>query len=166
VAGGAAGIGLAALLLLPVDDRGDVWTWGVGSIIVLSVSLAALVAPITAAALAPAPGDLAGVASGLNQTVARVGGVLSVAALGALAGWVYAERGGEAATPFDPETFTRFAEAATDAFRAAMLGVSALAFAGAAIAATMLEGRQRRAAAEPLERSAPVSPCPQIGPSA
>ena len=39
--------------------------------------LSAVVAPITAAALSPAPEDLAGVAAGLNQTVARVGGILS-----------------------------------------------------------------------------------------
>jgi EmrB/QacA subfamily drug resistance transporter len=166
VAAGATGIGIAALLLLPVDSRGDVWTWGAAAVAVLSVSLAALVAPITAAALAPAPGDLAGVAAGLNQTVARVGGVLSVAALGALAGWVYAEQGGEASTPFDPATLDRFGEAASDAFRAALLGVCALALSGAAIAAAMLEGRPRRLVVEQPEAAIPVSPCPQVGPSA
>lgn len=169
VGAGALGIGLSALLLLAIDDRADVWTWGVVSVAVFSLSLAALVAPITAAALSPAPDDLAGVASGLNQTVARVGGVLSVAAIGAIAGWVYTERGGEAATPFDPATADAFGEPAADAFRSAVLAISALAFAGAAIAVTLLEGgRSRRRIEEPPEpqEAVPaVSPCPQLGPS-
>lgn len=169
VALGAAGIGVSALLLLPIDERGDVWTWGALSVATISLSLAALVAPITAAALSPAPGDLAGIASGLNQTVARVGGVLSVAALGALAGSVYAQQGGGAATPFDPATLDEFAGAAVDAFRASTVGVAALAFLGAAIAGTLLEGGRAAPAprAEPSPTIEPtVSPCPQVGPSA
>src|SRR4029078_12184893 len=84
IAGGAATIGVAVLLLLPATDRADAWTWGVVSVCLFALGLSAVVAPITAAALSPAPEDLAVVAAGLNQTVARVGGILSVAAIGAL----------------------------------------------------------------------------------
>ncbi len=168
VTAGAIGIALSAVLLLPIDDRADVWTWGVVSVAIFSLSLASLVAPITAAALSPAPSDLAGIASGLNQTVARVGGVLSVAGMGAVAGWVYTEQGGGAAAPFDPEALGAFGGAATDAFRVATLGVAALALLGAAIAGTLLEGRPgSRDALEPLfEFETTVSPCPQAGPGA
>ena len=168
VTAGAVGIAASALLLLPVGDRADVWTWGVVSVAIFSLSLAALVAPITAAALSPATDDLAGIASGLNQAVARVGGVLSVAGVGALAGWVYARQGGGAAAPFDPETLGAFGEAATDSFRVAMLGVVSLAILGADVAGTMLEGGRvgERVAVPQLEVEPTVSPSPQTGPGA
>ena len=83
IAAGAATIGVACSSSFPSTTRPDAWTWGVASICLFALGLPAVVAPITAAALAPAPEDLAGVAAGLNQTVARVGGILSVAAIGA-----------------------------------------------------------------------------------
>ena len=83
------------LLLLPATTRPEAWTWGVASICLFALGLPAVVAPITAAALSPAPESLAGVAAGLNQTVARVGGILSVAAIGALAGALFVRDGGD-----------------------------------------------------------------------
>lgn len=129
-------------LLLPVDSEGEVWTWGTASLAVWAVGLAAVVAPITAAALAPAPEDLAGVASGLNQTAARAGGVLSVAAVGALAGWAFAQRGGVGSTPFDPALVGVSREAGVDAFRAGVVAVGALAAAAGVLAATLLRDRR------------------------
>jgi EmrB/QacA subfamily drug resistance transporter len=163
VAAGAAAIGVSALLLLPIATRGDVWSWGIASILLFSIGLAAIVAPITSAALSPAPGELAGIASGLNQTVARVGGVLSIAAAGALAGWVYARAGGHAATPFDPSTADAARGPGVDAFRAVVLVTAGLALAGAALALALLAGRPR-----PTEVAGEVavSPCPQVGPGA
>ncbi len=99
IAVGAATIGVAVLLLLPATTRPEAWTWGVASICLFALGLPAVVAPITAAALSPAPEDLAGVAAGLNQTVARVGGILSVAAIGALAGALFVRQGGTGDTP-------------------------------------------------------------------
>ena len=64
IAVGAATIGVAVLLLLPATDRADAWTWGVASVCLFALGLSAVVAPITAAALSPAPEDLAGVAAG------------------------------------------------------------------------------------------------------
>ena len=48
----------------PATDRADAWTWGVASVCLFALGLSAVVAPITAAALSPAPEDLAGVAAG------------------------------------------------------------------------------------------------------
>ncbi len=56
IAAGAATIGLAVLLLLPATTRPGAWTWGVASICLFALGLPAVVAPITAAALSPAPG--------------------------------------------------------------------------------------------------------------
>lgn len=143
IALGAVVVAASALLLLPVDDEASAWRWGVVSLLVFALGLPAIVAPITAAALAPAPEELAGVASGLNQTVARAGGVLSVAAIGALAGWVFLRAGGVGDAPFDPDLAGPARSAGVDAFRAAALAISALALLGAGLAAVLLRDRGR-----------------------
>ncbi|MGL6278761.1 MAG: MFS transporter [Gaiella sp.] len=143
IALGALVVAASALLLLPVDDEASAWRWGTASLIVFALGLPAIVAPITAAALAPAPQDLAGVASGLNQTIARAGGVLSVAAIGALAGWVFLRSGGSGDAPFDPELAGAARAAGVDAFRAALLAIAGMALLGAALAAALLRDRGR-----------------------
>jgi hypothetical protein len=54
--------------------------------VVFSVGLTMLVAPLTTAVLQAAPDEHAGVASGINNAVARAGSLLAVAALPALVG--------------------------------------------------------------------------------
>ena len=54
--------------------------------VVFGLGLSALVAPLTAAVLAAAPDDDAGVASGVNNAAARLAGLISAAALPAAAG--------------------------------------------------------------------------------
>jgi len=142
IAGGSATIGFAVLLLLPATNRADAWTWGVASVCLFALGLAAVVAPITAAALSPAPEDLAGVAAGLNQTVARIGGILSVAAVGAQAGAVFIDHGGVGDTPFDPSAVGAVREAGVDAFHGVILCVAGLAFLGSVLAATALRGHR------------------------
>lgn len=140
IAAGAATIGVAVLLLMPATTRPEAWTWGVASICVFAVGLPAVVAPITAAALAPAPEDLAGVAAGLNQTVARVGGILAVAAIGALAGALFVREGGSGDTPFDPSAVGAVRAAGVDTFHGIIVSVAALAFLASLLAATTLRG--------------------------
>jgi EmrB/QacA subfamily drug resistance transporter len=144
IAAGAATIGVAVLLLLPATSRPEAWTWGVASICLFALGLPAVVAPITAAALWPAPEDLAGVAAGLNQTVARVGGILSVAAIGALAGTLFVGRGGTGDTPFDPAAVGSVYAAGVDAFHGVVLSVSGLAFLASVLAVTFLRGDRQR----------------------
>lgn len=157
IAAGAAAIGLAVLLLVLVSTRADAWRWGSLSIGLFAIGLAGVVAPITAAALAPAPPALAGIASGLNQTVARIGGILSVAALGALAGGVFAAAGGTGPTPFDPAAAGSARQAGLDAFHAVAVAIAVLAFAAAALAALLLP---RRAASAPSAGAAEVLGAP------
>ena len=141
---GATTIGIAVLLLLPATTRADAWTWGVASVCLFALGLPAVVAPITAAALSPAPENLAGVAAGLNQTVARVGGILSVAAIGALAGALFVRDGGVGDTPFDPSAAGAVRDAGVSAFHGVVLWVAGLAFLAAALAATFLRGDRQR----------------------
>jgi EmrB/QacA subfamily drug resistance transporter len=77
---------VGVLLLVPVGEGTDFWTGVLPGMTVFSLGLATLVAPLTATVLAAAPDRYAGVASGINNAVARAGSLLSVAALPALVG--------------------------------------------------------------------------------
>lgn len=138
ITAGTITIGCAVLLLLPISSRHEAWVWVPVSLVLFAVGLSAVVAPITAAALSLAPPELAGVATGISQTTARVGGILAVAAIGALAGAVFASAGGTGDTPFDPAAVGAVRDAGVSAFRAVTVSVACLAFAGAALAAWLL----------------------------
>src|SRR5207245_3169221 len=56
------------------------------AVVVFGLGLAITVAPLTATAMSSAPADHAGIASAVNNDVARFGGLLAVAILPALAG--------------------------------------------------------------------------------
>ena len=72
------------LLLLRVDADADYLTELLPALLVFSVGLAATVAPLTATVLADADEEHAGIASGINNAIARAAGLLGVAALGAV----------------------------------------------------------------------------------
>ncbi|UZN03975.1 hypothetical protein [Cellulomonas sp. S1-8] len=83
------------------------------------IGLVLTVAPLTTTALAAAPDRLAGVASGVNNAVARIGSLLAVAVLPLVAG--------VGATLTDPDRLA-------PAHRTAMLVCAVLLAAGAAVA--------------------------------
>ncbi len=158
---GSTAIAVGVLLLLPVSTRAEAWTWGVAGIVVFALGLAAVVAPITAAALSPAPDAFAGVAAGLNQTVARVGGILAVATVGALAGALFVRDGGVGDTPFDPDATGTVRDAGVTAFHAVVLSVAGLALAAAVLASVLLHGsRQSRTPSSRSSSSLRSSPPP------
>ncbi len=82
--GGGVLAALGLLLLLRVDADADYLTQLLPALLVFSVGLAATVAPLTATVLADADEEHAGIASGVNNAVARAAGLLGVAALGAV----------------------------------------------------------------------------------
>jgi len=79
---------LAASLLLftRISDSGDYLTAVLPAVVVFGFGVAIMVAPLTATALAAVPADHAGVASAVNNDVARAAGLIAVAVLPALAG--------------------------------------------------------------------------------
>ena len=72
---------LGTLLLLRVGPDVDYWTDVLPGLTVFGLGLALLVAPLTATVLAAASDEHAGIASGVNNAVARAGSLLAVAAL-------------------------------------------------------------------------------------
>ncbi|HYF73141.1 MAG TPA: MFS transporter [Nocardioides sp.] len=74
------------LLLGRVDADLGYWTDALPALVVFGLGLALMVAPLTATVLAAASDEHAGIASGVNNAVARAGSLLAVAALPAAVG--------------------------------------------------------------------------------
>ena len=72
------------MLLLRVDADVDYATEVLPALLLFSIGLAATVAPLTATVLADADEEHAGIASGINNAIARAAGLLGVAAIGAV----------------------------------------------------------------------------------
>lgn len=73
-------------LLTPIQGDVNYWTEVFPGITIFALGLALLVAPLTATVLAAAPDSNAGIASGINNAVARGGSLLAVAALPTVVG--------------------------------------------------------------------------------
>jgi EmrB/QacA subfamily drug resistance transporter len=108
-------------------------------VLVFGLGLAGLVAPLTATVLASAPDRHAGIASGLNNAVARAGSLLAVAAIPAAVGL-----GG--ADYRDPD-------ALTSGYRSGLLVCAALLTAAAAVSWAGLRTRETDAARTPVPPS-------------
>jgi EmrB/QacA subfamily drug resistance transporter len=78
--------GLGALILRQVGAGTGYLTGVLPGMLVFASGLVLLVAPLTSSVLAAAPDRFAGIASGINNAVARTGSLLSVSALPALVG--------------------------------------------------------------------------------
>jgi len=127
----------AGMLLMTQIDRGDGYVTGVfPSVLVYGLGLALVVAPVTATVLAAADHRHSGVASGVNNAVARVAGLIAVAVLPLVAGL----RGPDF---FDPD-------AMAEGFGVAMVATAALAASGGLLAWFTID-------AQVLE-TAPVTP--------
>jgi EmrB/QacA subfamily drug resistance transporter len=117
---GALGVAVAMALLSRVDAGSGYVTGILPGIILFGLALSLMVAPLTATVMAAAPARHAGVASGINNAVARTASLLAVAVLPPLAGLT-----GDAYT--DPAAFA-------DGYRTAMAIAAGLAAVGAVTA--------------------------------
>jgi EmrB/QacA subfamily drug resistance transporter len=79
-------VGAGLVLLTRVSTSGDYLTEVLPAVVVFGLGLAATVAPLTATVLAAAPADHAGVASAINNDVARTASLIAVAVLPAVTG--------------------------------------------------------------------------------
>ncbi len=112
-------MGLASLLLLNVGEDVSYWRDVLPGLTLFGLGLALMVAPLTATVLAAAPDENAGIASGINNAVARAGSLLAIAALPVAVGL-----GGDDYT--DPAVFD-------SAFRSAILICAALLVLGGVV---------------------------------
>ncbi len=132
----------AGMLLMTRIDPGDSYVTSVlPAVVVFGAGLTLVVAPVTATVLAAADERHAGIASGINNAVSRVAGLLAVAVLPIVAGL-----GGD--NFYDPEKMA-------DGFRIAMLTSAALAAAGGVVAWLTI----RDDVLEPEPGEAPPEPC-------
>jgi hypothetical protein len=118
--------GLGALLLTRVGGETSYVTDVLPGVLVLGTGMTLTVAPLTATALSSVPDGSAGVASGVNNAVARTAGLVAVAVaplVVGLSGREYED-----------------AAAIGSAFDGAMVLVAGLALTGAAVALVGLRG--------------------------
>jgi EmrB/QacA subfamily drug resistance transporter len=134
---GAAITAIGALLLVGVSAGANYWRDVFGPVVLMGIGMTLLVAPLTATVLAAAPDRVAGVASGINNAVARSGSLLAVAALPLVAGLSGDEYG-------NPAAFTH-------SYRIAMMICAGLFALGAVLSFTLLPRRGSSALAQPTE---------------
>ena len=79
-----AGVGIA--LFSRLGPHSTYWTGVLPAVVIFGLGMSITVAPLTATALAAAPDHNAGIASAVNNDIARIGGLLAVAVLPGLAG--------------------------------------------------------------------------------
>ena len=82
MAGGPVIAGAGMLLMLRVTEDADYVTELLPALIVFGIGLSLVVAPLTAAVLAAVDDSRSGIASGVNNAVSRVAGLLAIAVLG------------------------------------------------------------------------------------
>jgi len=80
------------LLMQRLDADVDYWTDLLPALLVFAFGLAMVVAPLTATVLADADESNAGIASALNNAIARVAGLIAIAAIGAMVAGQYGGR--------------------------------------------------------------------------
>ena len=79
-------IGLALLLMVRIGRDASYLTDVLPAVLVMGLGFSIVVAPLTSTALSSAPAEHSGLASGVNNAVARAAGLVAVAVLPAVAG--------------------------------------------------------------------------------
>jgi EmrB/QacA subfamily drug resistance transporter len=89
MSGGPFVAAVGFLLWLRVGSDPNYWTDVLPCVILFGLGLAATVTPLTATVLASAEHKHAGIASGVNNAIARVAGLLAIAIVGAVVAGIY-----------------------------------------------------------------------------
>ena len=143
----AVGLALLSTVGPGANYVGDV----LPAIVVFGLGLAIIVAPLTSVALSSAPGGHAGVASAINNDVARTAGLIAVAVLPAAAGLT-------GAAYLHPDTFN-------DGFHTAMLIAAAVCASGGLLAAAMIRNPRRPVVELPEPRHSCAVDGPALAPA-
>lgn len=130
-------VGAGLALLARATDPGNYLTQVFPAVMVFAVGLAVTVAPLTATAMSAAPAEHSGIASAVNNTVARAAGLFAVAILPLLSGLT-------GAAALSPAEFSA-------GFRTAVYIAAAGSAAGGLLGVLMIRNPTRRPAAAPAE---------------
>lgn len=148
--------GIGLLLLLLVGPSADYPTEVLPGILVFGLGLSATVAPLTATVLDSVEERHVGIASGVNNGVSRVAGLLAIAVLGAVISARFAAIAGDVAG--GPLT-AQAAEASTSAFHLGIGIAGLLMIAGGAVSGFGIENPRRRSEAVPTRGAAVAGEC-------
>jgi EmrB/QacA subfamily drug resistance transporter len=142
--------GVGAFMLRGVGTGSGYWTDVLPGLLIFSAGLVTLVSPLTVSVLAAVEDRRAGIASGINNAIARSGSLLAVAALPAVVGI-----GG---TDYEsPEAFTSGYETALVVCAVLLLAGGAISFVGLTGGVAAPEALGQRPPAEVVGRGAEVT---------
>jgi len=149
--------GIGLILLLRVDSNPAYVSEVLPAIVVFGLGLAATVAPLTATVLDSVEERHVGIASGVNNGISRVAGLLAIAVLGAVISAKF-DAGVGAEVASGPLTADA-PEASTSAFHLGVLIAGILMIVGGAISGLWIENPERKAEAFPSRGSAAAGEC-------
>jgi hypothetical protein len=139
----AAGIAM----LMRIDQNTSFATDVLPALLVFGVGLSITVAPLTSTVLSAAPAHLVGVASAVNNDVARAAGLLAVAVLPGLAG-------------ISPHAFDDPAQLTTGFHHASLIAAGLCAFGGLVSALLISDTAARPAEVRPVDPTVNCTRCP------
>jgi EmrB/QacA subfamily drug resistance transporter len=140
-----AAVGIS--MLTRIDENTSFATDVLPALLVFGLGLSITVAPLTSTVLAAAPVHLIGVASAVNNDVARAAGLLAVAVLPGLAG-------------ISPHVYDHPAQLATGFHHAALIAAGLCAFGGLVSAVMIDDGAARPEPERPKDTTADCVRCP------
>lgn len=149
--------GAGLLLMMRIGAGGDYVVDVLPAVLVFGLGLSATVAPLTATVLDSVPEHRVGVASGINNGVSRVAGLLAIAVLGAV---ISARFGALAGSGVSGGPLTANApDASTSAFHLGVVIAGVLMILGGIVAGFGIENPRRRADAVPAGGAAAAGEC-------
>lgn len=140
-----AGPLLVAVGCIGFATASSIWVTLVAPVVLVSVGMALVAAPLTTAVMNAAPEEKAGAASGISNTSSRLSGVIAIALFGALAGIMFGFTAPEGATfglipPEGDESRAAVEDAFLTAYNAAMYFAAAWCVVAAAVSYFSLAG--------------------------
>jgi EmrB/QacA subfamily drug resistance transporter len=149
--------GVGLLLMLRISAGADYPTDVLPAILVFGLGLSATVAPLTATVLDSVEERHVGIASGINNGVSRVAGLLAIAVLGAVISGRFdaITGGGVSGGPLTSDA----AAASTSAFHLGIVIAGILMVLGGIASGLWIENPQRRVAAVPAGGAAAAGEC-------
>lgn len=146
IIGGAMLVSLSFLVLAAATPSMAFWGGVMPAMLLMGVGMGFVVAPLSTAVMVSVPEDTTGIASGVNNAVARIAGLIAVAAMGGFAAARYAAADGPTDFGASTDTSAEHVAAMNSAFQEISLVVAVTSGLSALIALLALRRDQATAA--------------------